>query len=108
LAPLAPAGGREAPAPDPFAAPPARALTPLEVEHAYALLESGGDELGAVLDDVVARGDYRFVAVLIEALRASQIGLLDGRHYNAKAVALERLSGQRLRAHWCACGCRYQ
>jgi hypothetical protein len=70
------------------------------VENAYAALEAGSAELAAVLDDVVARGDHRFVAVLIEALRASQLGLLDGRHYNAKVVALERLSGQRLGADW--------
>jgi hypothetical protein len=87
---------------DPFAEPPARALEPAEAERVYAALEGGDGALGAALDDVVARGDHRFVAVLIEALRASQIGLLDGRHYEVKVVALERLSGQPLGADWIA------
>jgi Protein of unknown function (DUF3179) len=87
---------------DPFATPPPRALAPDEVARVYASLESGDDALARALEDLTARGDHRFVAVLIEALRASQIGLLDGRHYNAKVVALERLSGQRFGADWFA------
>jgi hypothetical protein len=100
LAPLA--ACEEPAAPDPFANPPAQALAPAEVLRVYGALESGGDGLAKDLDDVVARADHRFVAVLIEALRASQLGLLDGRHYNAKVVALERLSGQRFGADWVA------
>jgi hypothetical protein len=100
LAPLA--GCEEPAAPDPFANPPARALAPAEVDAVYAAIETGSDALAGQLDDVVARADHRFVAVLIEALRASQIGILDGRSYNAKVVALERLSGQRLGADWLA------
>ena len=104
LAFLAQLGGcdRHEEARDPFATPPARALAPEEALRVYAALESGGDALGPALEEVVARGDHRFVGVLIEALRASQIGLLDGRHYNAKVVALERLSGQRFGADWFA------
>lgn len=85
---------------DPFATPPERALAPGEVARVYAALESGEADLAPALDLVVERGDYRFVGVLIEALRASQVGLLDGRHYNAKVVALERLAGQRFGADW--------
>jgi hypothetical protein len=95
-------------APDPFATPPARALAPAEVDAVYAALESGSDALAPALEDLVARGDHRFVAVLIEALRASQMGLLDGRHYNAKVVALERLAGQRFGADWFAWVTWYQ
>jgi len=87
---------------DPFAEPPPRALAPAEAQRVYAALESGDAELAAILGDVVERGDHRFVAVLIEALRASQIGLLEGRHYEAKVVALERLTGQSLGADWIA------
>jgi Protein of unknown function (DUF3179) len=83
-------------------AAPERPLGPLEVANVYAVLESGSERLPEALDDLVARGDHRFVAVLIEALRASQIGLLGGRHYNAKVVALERLSGQRFGGDWFA------
>jgi len=50
----------------------------------------------------VARGDHRFVPVLIEALRASQLRVLPERHHNAKVVALERLAGQSLGADWFA------
>ena len=87
---------------DPFAEPPARALAPDEAERVYAALERGDAELAAILGDLVERGDHRFVAVLIEALRASQIGLIEGRHYEAKVVALERLTGQPLGADWIA------
>lgn len=94
--------GCERPEADPFAEPPARALTPAEVERVYAALESGDTALAPALDELVERGDHRFVAVLIEALRASQIGLLGGRHYEAKVVALERLAKQPLGADWLA------
>ena len=100
--------GCDRPAADPFAKAPERALTPDEALAVYAALESGSDALEPALVDLVARGDHRFVAVLIEALRASQIGLLDGRHYNAKVVALERLSGQRFGADWFAWVSWYQ
>jgi hypothetical protein len=100
---LAPLAACEEPAPpDPFAAPPERALPPADVERVYAAIETSGETLPADLDDLVGRKDHRFVAVLIEALRGSQLGLLDGRHYNAKVVALERLSGQRFGADWVA------
>lgn len=98
---------RQEPA-DSFAKAPERALAPAEALAVYAALESGSDTLEPALADLVARGDHRFVAVLIEALRASQIGLLDGRHYNAKVVALERLSGQRFGADWFAWVSWYQ
>jgi hypothetical protein len=101
----APAGCRRSDAPaasKATLAAPEHPLGPLEVANVYAVLESGSERLPEALDDLVARGDRRFVAVLIEALRASQIGLLDGRHYNAKVVALERLSGQRFGGDWFA------
>jgi hypothetical protein len=40
--------------------------------------------------------------VLIEALRATQLGLVGGRHYNAKVVALERLAGEAAGGDWLA------
>lgn len=100
LAPLA--ACEEPAAPDPFAKPPARALAASEVERVYAAIEAGDPALRGQLDDVVARGDHRFVAVLIEALRASQIGVLESKVYNEQVVALERLSGQRFGADWVA------
>ena len=100
LAPLAACG--ETAAPDPFATPPARALAPAEVERVYAAIENGEPALPKELDEILARGDHRFVAVLIESLRASQVGLLESRAYNQQVVALERLSGQRFGADWIA------
>jgi hypothetical protein len=100
LAPLA--ACEEPAAPDPFATAPARALAPPEVGRVYAAIEAGDPTLAKQLDDVVARGDHRFVAVLIEALRANQIGVLGSNAYNDTVIALERLSGQRFGADWIA------
>ena len=83
---------------DPLATDPATALAPGEVERAYRVLES--DELPGLLDELVARGDRRFIAPLIEVLHASQLGLLGGAHHNALVVTLERLTGQPLGADW--------
>ena len=88
---------------DPLATDPATALAPLEVADAFAVLETGDSEkLPALLEELVARGDRRFVAPLIEVLRASQLGLLDGVPHNALVVALERLSGEAFGADWFA------
>jgi hypothetical protein len=87
---------------DPLATDPATALGPLEVADAYALLESGSEELPELLQELVRRSDRRFVAVLIEVLRASQLGLFGGAHHNALVVALERLTAQPLGADWFA------
>jgi len=86
---------------DPLATDPSTALGPLEVADAYSVLESGeAEKLPAVFDDLVEREDRRFIAPLIEVLRASQLGLLTGSHHNALIVTLERLSGQPLGADW--------
>jgi hypothetical protein len=94
--------------PDRFAAPPARPLDAAEEARVYEALESGSDALPALLDDVVARGDHRFVGVLIEGLRASALRLVPDTHHNAKVVALERLSGEALGADWFAWTAWYQ
>ncbi|MGI9433114.1 MAG: hypothetical protein ACR2PQ_12910, partial [Myxococcota bacterium] len=86
---------------DPLATDPATALGPLEVADAYNVLESGdAEKLPEVFDELVERGDRRFIAPLIEVLRASQLGLLTGSHHNALVVALERLSGQPFGSDW--------
>ncbi|HEX2484856.1 MAG TPA: DUF3179 domain-containing (seleno)protein [Myxococcota bacterium] len=94
--------------PDRFAAPPARPLDAVEEARVYEALESGSDALPALLDDVVARGDHRFVGVLIEGLRASALRLVPETHHNARVVALERLSGEALGADWFAWTSWYQ
>lgn len=50
------------------------------------------DELNAAIDEVAASGDQRFVSVLIEVLRAQEIGILPGE--GASAIrALSQLTG---------------
>jgi hypothetical protein len=49
---------------------------------------------------ILAAHDVRFVAVLIELLRASQIGLARAVNDAAVVEALERLSGRQLGADW--------
>jgi hypothetical protein len=87
---------------DRFATPPARPLDAAEEARVYEALEAGSDALPALLDDVVARGDHRFVPVLIEGLRATELKLVPDHHHNARVVALERLSGEALGADWFA------
>ncbi len=75
-------------------------------EQAIQLMStlSDGSETQArdALAAVVAAGDSRFIAVLIELLRANQIGILDGAGYGAHIAALEQLSGQRFGDDWSA------
>jgi hypothetical protein len=87
-------------APEPLAVPPKDPLAGAELSDAYALLEAAAAEEPALLERIAARGDHRFAGVLIHLLRANQIGLRPGDHYNAEVVALERLTGQSLGADW--------
>lgn len=67
-----------------------------------ALTHGEADAVQAAADRIVEAGDRRFVPVLIELLRASQIGIA-GRHgYEARVVALERLAGASFGADWLA------
>jgi hypothetical protein len=63
---------------------------------------SGGDGNAAAraLDEVVIARDRRFVSVLIELMRADEIGILPADRYRAHVGALERLSGKRFGADW--------
>ncbi len=54
----------------------------------------------AALETVVESGDMRFIAVLIEVMRAAEIGLVSGSRYQAYIQALESLSGQAFGADW--------
>ncbi len=53
-----------------------------------------------VLDDVAESGDERFIPVLIELMRAAQIGLVGESLYPATIEALEELSGQSFGNDW--------
>lgn len=67
----------------------------------YALSDTGDPaEAQQALDAVLAAGDRRFIAVLIELMRANQIGLVRGAGYEAHIAALEELSGQTFGDDW--------
>lgn len=74
-----------------------------EVPALVETLTSGEAEaVGEATARVVEAGDVRFVPVLIELLRASQIGIAGREGYEARVVALERLSGEAFGADWLA------
>ncbi len=81
--------------------------TPTEIlsdsQTAQVLADLGGrdGEAGArALAGVLKARDPRFIAVLIEILRANEIGLALGVDYSSTVEALEALSGQSLGANW--------
>jgi hypothetical protein len=63
------------------------------------LSEDQGDKENA-LGQILATNDTRYVAVLIEMLRAAQIGLVRVENYPALVATLENLSGQSLGDDW--------
>ena len=63
------------------------------------LSEDQGDKENA-LGQILATNDRRYVAVLIEMLRAAQIGLVRVENYPALVATLENLSGQSLGDDW--------
>jgi hypothetical protein len=66
------------------------------------VLSDTGDAAQAqrALDTILAADDRRFVAVLIELMRANQIGIVRGAGYREHITALEQLSDQALGADW--------
>ncbi len=57
-------------------------------------------ESEAALDSILASGDRRYIPVLIELMRAAQIGLAPNVNYSALIAALENLSAQQLGENW--------
>jgi hypothetical protein len=76
----------------------------LEDEQAAQILSDLGgrdQEAGSkALDAVLEARDPRFIAVLIEVMRANEIGFALGIDYSATVAALETLSGQDLGPNW--------
>ena len=58
--------------------------------------EAGSRALAAVLE----AQDTRFISVLLEILRGTEIGMSLGIDYPTTVTALEKLSGQSLGANW--------
>ncbi|MGH2620716.1 MAG: DUF3179 domain-containing protein [Anaerolineales bacterium] len=80
---------------------PAELLT--DAQAAQILADLGGRDREAAsraLDAVLEARDPRFIAVLIEVMRANEIGLALGIDYSSTVTALESLSGQALGANW--------
>ena len=74
-----------------------------EVPALLAALEGGSAaEVETALERIVAAEDRRFVPVLIELVRANQIGIAGRDGYNPRVIALERLSGERHGGDWFA------
>ena len=82
--------------------PPGNALADGEAMQLMALLSHASDPIEAqnALDRIVEVGDRRFIAVLIELLRANQIGIVVGAGYDAHVAALEGLSEQTFGYDW--------
>ena len=81
-------------------APPPRVAEGREPALLDALASEEPDEQAAALEEIAAAGDTRFVAPLMELVRAAQLGIAGRNGYNARLIALERLSGQNLGGDW--------
>lgn len=65
------------------------------------MLTNGGEgEMDVALQEILANQDKRFIAVLIELMRAAQIGLVRNVNYSNLIDSLEELSGQELGDDW--------
>lgn len=82
---------------------PARLVPDAEVaELVAALAADDAQAVEAAAARIEEVGDRRFIAVLIELLPASQMGIAGRAGYNRRVVALERLAGQPLGGDWLA------
>lgn len=86
------------PAPAPPAPPP---VPDAAVEGLYQALTDGDTaQEEEALATIEAAQDRRFIPVLMELLRANQVGLAGRAGYNQRLVTLERLSGEAFGADW--------
>ncbi|MCA9970723.1 MAG: DUF3179 domain-containing protein [Anaerolineales bacterium] len=89
-------------APEDTPAPPATAVSTAPIDDAeaarllMAFLDDSDADAQAALDRVLAAGDQRFTAVLIEMFRARAIGIVRTLEFETYAAALETLTGQPL------------
>ncbi len=80
--------------------PPPRVEPGREAALLEALVAESTADQEAALAEIEAAGDLRFVAPLVELVRAGQLGLAGRNGYNQRIVTLERLSGQALGGDW--------
>lgn len=86
--------------PEPTATPAIQLSDSERTELMWALYEPSADDSLAALDTMVASGDRQFIPVLIEALRAGQLGIVRVGQNPALVTALETLSGETFGADW--------
>jgi hypothetical protein len=87
-------------APTPLPVPAGNPLTDeLATRFMYDLISSDFDNSEEILATVVESGDTRFVAVLIELIRARQLTIIRGSS-SRYVAALETLSGQEFGDNW--------
>jgi hypothetical protein len=66
----------------------------------FNLSEGSRSDVDAALTRILAAGDQRFVAVLIELLRGRQVGLVQYPELETVATSLDALSGQSWGSNW--------
>ena len=81
--------------------PPATPIPDAEIAALYEALTDGDNAASeAAVAKIEAARDTRFVPVLLELVRAGQMGIAGRSGYNQRMIALERLSGQALGGDW--------
>ncbi len=98
VSPTASAATEPVPAAD--SAPPEGLSGDQAAEWLFMLSDGDQVEAQAALEQVIASGDERFIAVLIELMRFAQIGVNRGAGYSVQIEALEELSGQSFGDSW--------
>ncbi len=83
--------------------PDSRAAAPVDdpsTQLMNQLLVGTPSAAAAALEEVLAGGDARFVPVLLELMRARQVGIYPALEFQAIVDGLEQLSGQNLAGNW--------
>ena len=81
--------------------PRARPIPDAEIPALYEALTDGDTAVEEkAIAEIEARHDLRFVPVLLELVRAGQMGIAGRSGYNQRMIALERLSGEALGGDW--------
>jgi hypothetical protein len=86
---------------EPAAPPPPPPIPDADIAGLYEALTDGDTAAEeAALARIEGAQDRRFVPVLLELVRAGQMGIAGRAGYNQRMIALERLTGQALGGDW--------
>lgn len=72
----------------------------LATSYMYDLSSRDRDRGSAALEAVLDAQDERFISVLIEVMRGTEVGMFLGTDYDTTVSALENLSGETFGANW--------